>query len=305
MNRIFFVIIIAAVALAGVPVLADSLITDNIIIVLDASGSMNNDMKGSGVKKMDAAKDALKATLNNLPENAQVGLLVFSAQNLDDDWVYPLSPPDMDQLLEAVYKPFPGGKTPLGAYIKKGADRLLEERERQYGYGTFRLLVVTDGEAGDPRKLERFVPEAIARGITIDVIGVDMAGTHTLATKVHSYRSANDPESLARAVAQVFAEIGDTTTGDTGEDAFDELADLPEELASAMLTALSTTQNMPLGQNPDFKAQSEPAPKAPATATKKSGGKKSGRLFGLPISLVVVIVIIIFVKTLRSSRKRR
>ena len=76
--------------------------------------------------------------------------------------------------------------------MKKGADTLLKARKSQYGYGSYRLLVVTDGEASDPGLVERFTPDIISRGIITDVIGVDMNKAHTLATKVHSYRSAND-----------------------------------------------------------------------------------------------------------------
>ena len=85
--------------------------------------------------------------------------------------------------------------------MKRGADALLKAREKQFGYGTYRLLIVTDGEAGDPRLVESFTPDIISRGITIDVIGVEMPSRHTLATRVHSYRNANDPESLRQAIS--------------------------------------------------------------------------------------------------------
>jgi len=92
-------------------------------------------------------------------------LLVFSAKGVETDWLYPLGPRDDAKLMQAIDRPQPGGGTPLGAYLKKGTDRLLEERAKQFGYGTFRLLVVTDGEAGDKELVERYTPEVIARGI--------------------------------------------------------------------------------------------------------------------------------------------
>jgi hypothetical protein len=138
----------------------------------------------------------------------------------------------------------------LGAYLKKGADRLLEERARQFGYGTFRLLVVTDGEAGDQKLVERFTPEVIARGITVDVIGVAMDQRHTLATRVHSYRSANDPASLTRAIAEVFGEIGGRGRDVAGAEAFAELQPIPSEVAQAMIQALSASGNQPIGERP-------------------------------------------------------
>ena len=83
----------------------------------------------------------------------------------------------------------------------------------------------------DPDRLQ----EEKARGITIDVIGVEMASRHTLATRVHSYRNANNPESLRQAISEVFAEVASSDGGTAGEDAFELIADLPEVTASAML----------------------------------------------------------------------
>ena len=56
-----------------------------------------------------------------------------------------------------------------------------------------------------------------------------MASRHTLATKVHSYRNANDPESLKQAISEVFAEVASGDAGPGGENAFELITDLPEE----------------------------------------------------------------------------
>ena len=235
-------------------------IADNVVIVLDASGSMAQPLPRSGTDKMTAAKAALKKVLKTVPENTHIGLLVFSAKDLKDDWVYPLGPRDDARLTQAIDRLQPHGSTPLGAYLKKGADRLLEERAKQFGYGTFRLLAVTDGEASDQPLVERFTPEIIARGVTVDVIGVNMSQRHTLATKVHSYRSANDAGSLQRAVAEVFGEIGGSSKDVTSAEAFAELKSIPAEVAQAMIQALAVSGNQPIGE----RAQRSPAPPAPA-----------------------------------------
>jgi hypothetical protein len=237
---------------------------DNVVIVLDSSGSMSQPLPGSGMDKMTAAKAALKQVLQTVPESTQVGLLVFSAKGVDDDWVYPLGPRDDARLMQAIERPQPGGGTPLGRYLKKGADRLLEARARQFGYGTFRLLVVTDGEADDSKPVDRYTPEIIARGITLDVIGVAMKQNHTLATRVHSYRSANDPASLKQAIAEVFGEIGGTGHDVAGAEAFAELAPIPGEVAQRMIQALASSGNQPIGERP--RSATEAAQPAPATA---------------------------------------
>jgi hypothetical protein len=204
---------------------------------------------------MTAAKAALKQVLKNVPQTTQIGLLVFSAKGTDTDWVYPLGPRDDVKLTQAIDRLMPGGGTPLGRYLKKGADRLLEARAKQFGYGTFRLIVVTDGEADDQKEVDRFTPEVIARGITVDVIGVAMSQRHTLATRVHSYRSANDPASLQRAVAEAFGEIGGRGNDAVTTETFAELKPIPAEAAQAMLQALSSSGNHPIGERPPVKPE--------------------------------------------------
>ena len=238
-------------------------VTDNVVVVVDASGSMGEPMGGSS--RMSVAKEALKQVLEQIPDTTHVGILVFPRGN----WVYPLGPRKESMLAGAIDSIQSGGATPLGDYMKRGADALLKARRKQFGYGTYRLLVVTDGEANDRDKVEVFTPDIISRGITIDCIGVEMASRHTLATKVHSYRNANDPESLKQAISEVFAEVASGDAGPGGENAFELIADLPEATASAMLKSLSTSGNQPIGEVPSMRAADPPSP---SPAPSYSGG---------------------------------
>ena len=243
-------------------------VTDNVVVVVDASGSMGTPMGGS--TRMSVAKDALKQVLEQIPDTTHVGILVFPLGN----WVYPLGPRKESMLAGAIDSIQSGGGTPLGEYMKRGADVLLNARRKQFGYGTYRLLVVTDGEAGDARQVEAYTPDIISRGITIDCIGVEMASRHTLATKVHSYRNANDPESLKQAISEVFAEVASGDAGPGGENAFELIADLPEATASAMLKSLSTSGNQPIGEVPSMRAANPPSP---SPAPSYSGGTTSSQ----------------------------
>jgi len=243
-------------------------VTDNVVVVVDASGSMGAPMGGS--TRMSVAKDALKQVLEQIPDTTHVGILVFPRGN----WVYPLGPRKESMLAGAIDSIQSGGATPLGDYIKRGADALLKARRKQFGYGTYRLLVVTDGEATDRGKVEAFTPDIISRGITIDCIGVEMASRHTLATKVHSYRNANDPESLKQAISEVFAEVASGDAGPGGENVFELIADLPEATASAMLKSLSTSGNQPIGEVPSMRAADPPSP---SPAPSYSGGTTSSQ----------------------------
>jgi uncharacterized protein YegL len=310
---------VAAIVLFGsliVPLARAQEAVDNVVIVLDASGSMAGRLPGSNLDKMTAAKAALKQVLKSVPENTHIGLLVFSAKGVETDWLYPLGPRDDARLMQAIDRPQPGGGTPLGAYLKKGTDRLLQERAKQFGYGTFRLLVVTDGEAGDQDLVERYTPEVIARGIKVDVIGVAMNQRHTLATRVHSYRSANDPASLQRAIAEVFGEIGGSGNDVSSAEAFAELKPIPAEVAQTMIQALSSSGNQPIGEQPRS-SKASPAPNAgtrtpsasppPVPSVPQRSGRVAGpvaAVFGAFFCFGIFFLVLAFV-VLRAIKKSR
>ncbi|MDD5091841.1 MAG: VWA domain-containing protein [Candidatus Wallbacteria bacterium] len=275
---------------------------DNIVIVLDASGSMSEQMAG-GVK-MNVAKEALANVLESLPPGTNIGLLVFSAGNCQD-WIYDLGPVEPSRLREAVYLPRPHGNTPLGAYIKKGADRLLEQRELQNGYGSFRLLVVTDGEATDSDLMKRYVPEVLSRGIIMDVIGVNMKQKHMLSQSAHSYRSADDPETLKAAIKDVLAEIGSGQDTAVMEEAFAAISPLPVEMAGEIIRALASSGNEPIGVKKSVKVQTPASGQAkvqPAPAHRPAKKKESKGMRAL-FKLVVVAMIFLIIAKVGGARK--
>jgi len=287
--------------LAASPAVRAQQYHDNVVIILDASGSMKEKVWGSNVDKITAAKAALKTVLKTVPESTHIGLLVFSSKNLRDEWVYPLGPRKDEELARAIDLPEAYNGTPLGRYLKQGADRLLQERAKQFGYGTYRLLVVTDGEAQDQNLVEAYTPEIIARGITVDVIGVNMRQAHTLATKVHSYRRANDPAALSRALAEILGEVSQTRTDTAGGEAFALLAPIPAEVAAAAVQALSVSGNQPIGERPKkvgvappavtSAPPARPAPPAPSPPPPAPAPPRAHKFPGWMVVVAVVVVI--------------
>lgn len=293
--------------LLGAPVVADdALYVDNVVIVLDGSGSMEQKMRSAGVPKMKAAKAALHAVLGQLPETTHVGLLVFSA-GIAQPWAHPLGPRSTADMKRSIDSVSAGGSTPLGAYMKIGADRLLEKRARQFGYGSYRLLIVTDGEASDRKLVEQHTPEIVGRGITVDVIGVDMQKSHTLATKVHSYRRADNPQTLQTAIAEVFAEVSTEDTGaGAGGDAFEAISPLSHEMAAAILSVLGKHVNEPIGGSAAVKQAAQPRsgaarrqtqgqqPSQPPTTDSQSNtnGDTGSGFFACCFVLFVIVVIV-------------
>ncbi|MBL9137253.1 MAG: VWA domain-containing protein [Verrucomicrobiales bacterium] len=272
-HRLSGLLAISAIAFFAGPAepgaVAAETVPASVVILLDSSGSMSERMPGTSHSKLTAAKGALKEVLRRMPASTHVGLLVFGGGS--DTWVYPLGPRDDDRLQAGIDGLRADGGTPLGAYIKLSADRLLAERARNLGYGTYRLLIVSDGEAQDQELVNRYTPEVMARGITIDVIGVAMQRRHTLATRVHSYRAANNAEALRLALTDVLAEVGGTQKDLAEGDAFALLAPIPDELAMAALQALSRVANQPIGErSASTEAAPDPRPASPAVPSPPS-----------------------------------
>lgn len=245
---------------------------DNIVIILDASGSMANAMPGSHRSKMQVAKNALTKVLSNIPASTQVGLLVFSGRNKSGDWLQSLGPMDqqqLDQTLQALSRLTADGSTPLGKYLKIGADRLLEQRKKQMNLGTCTLLIITDGEASDMALVKGHTPDILSRGIRMEVIGVAMADDHSLAHKVHRYRRADNPEALDQAIAQTMAEVGSRATdGSSDSESFALIASLPDGIPQAVIKELTTFNDSPIRSAQGTKSPAaQPAPRPSAVNT--------------------------------------
>ncbi|RMF42850.1 MAG: VWA domain-containing protein, partial [Planctomycetota bacterium] len=161
------------------PLLAEQVV----VIVLDDSGSMDETMRTERgrVRKIDAAKEALRDVVVKLPEDTQVGVLALNTEVDGSPWIAPVGPVSRTALLRQLDRVDANGGTPLGQAMKEAADALLQLREKQV-YGLYRLLIVTDGEANDQHLVDGYLPDILGRGIVVDVIGVDMRGDHSLAT---------------------------------------------------------------------------------------------------------------------------
>ncbi len=278
----------------------------NVVVVLDDSGSMNDKMrKQRGTTRIEAAKSALLTVLDSLPPDSKVGVVLL---NGGGKWLLPLGEVDRDTMRTTISSLRAKGGTPLGRFMKVGTDALLELREKEH-YGDYRLLIVTDGEAGDKRYVNSYLPDILSRGITVDVIGVDMKKSHSLATKVHSYRSADDPASLTKAVQEVFAE---TTGGasDAEESDFELLQGIPVEFAQAALLSLAESGDAPIGEvarSPES-SNARPANNAGSSTNTPGSSGNSGRRggsFGTYVMLFFVFIALMQIIKAATSGVRR
>jgi hypothetical protein len=286
---------------------AQALGGQNVVVVLDDSGSMQDSMQSDRrTRKIDAAKQALLTVLDKLPEDARMGLVVLNGGG-PDHWMVRLGPVDAARTRGAVQRVYANGGTPLGEIMKAGTDALLAQREEDR-YGTYKLLVVTDGEATDQELVEAYLPDILSRGIVVDVIGVDMRQDHSLATRVHTYRRADDQASLQQAISEVV--LGETAAGpgDAGESDFELLVGLPNEVATAALDAFSNAGNQPIGRKaaPPIPVATTPAGAMIPPADFESGGGVSffSMLSGC-CGIVCVGVLVLAVLVLVVSSKKQ
>ncbi len=213
-----------------------------VVVILDDSGSMKQAMP-SGMLRIDAAKQALTSVLSQLPSDTRVGVLTLNTRLNGDPWIVPMGRIVDSDWRERIDRIRANGGTMLGEFSKTGAEALLKLRAADR-YGTYRLLIVTDGEASDPAVLSSYLPDILSRGLTLDVIGVSMASEHSLASLAHSYRSADDADSLTTAISEVFAE----TTGDdqSSQSDFDLLEGLPDGVSEEIIKSLTVVNNEPI-----------------------------------------------------------
>lgn len=216
----------------------------NVVIVFDDSGSMGTPLRSNGrITRMEAARTALIEVVSKLPDDTNLGIVLLNGDW--QNWKVPFGTLNKQNAISKIQTIGPTGGTPLGGCMKVGTDVLMQHREKQR-YGIYKLLIVTDGEANDQNLVDLYTPDIVSRGLTVDVIGVDMMSTHTLATKVNNYRKADDPNSLKVAIAATFAE----TSGDdkSSNDDFSIIAAIPEKMAPKLLQAIQVNSNYPIGE---------------------------------------------------------
>ena len=249
----------------------------HVAVVLDDSGSMGEGMPGTRGTKMDAAKAALRGVFAALPPGARVGLFALNTSSSSPGGGYellPIAEPDpgaVDRVLNNIRA---DGGTPLGERLEQATAALQTLRAARQ-YGDYRLLIVTDGEVSDADRLEAAVPRALGAGLTVDVIGVAMAGDHTLATRVDRYRRADDPAALRAALEEVLAEsTGSSDAGDESD--YDLIAPLPDGAAAVALTALADTSSADPGGVEEADVASGGPPNRPLPPPAPSPGPAPG-----------------------------
>jgi hypothetical protein len=280
----------------------DELLKDNIIIVLDASGSMNESM--GKTNRLNVAKKAIITVVQTLNQNSNIALLVFSGVNKPSDWLHPLGSLNLEQMNTNLRKLSPGGGTPLGAFMQ-GARKVLEsQKKKQLGYGTYRMLILTDGHATDNKLVLQETPLILGSGIYLDVIGVAMNQSHALATKANSYRSAMDQNALMQAMKTVLSEVGNQANQKDTQETFDILEPLDHKMAAIMIKGLASNPGdlkTMISQAPGPKTQIAPKAQKPVQQNTSSAKTKKEEGGGFGSIFIIAFAVIVFLSFLRKK----
>jgi uncharacterized protein with von Willebrand factor type A (vWA) domain len=226
----------------------DQQANDYIVVLLDASGSMDETIHVTGQQKMVAAKIALTDMISGLDQDTHIGLLVMEGNV--NGWAYPLGPLNKTKFLAAVKHVRSDGGTPLGTFMATATNALLKERAKNRNTGNYRLVILTDGvvKGNEARMVERFTPEILGRDIKVQAIGLDMKSDHVLQTMVQ-YSAADDGEQLQTQMRKAVAEIP-ASDPVASKAALDRIRHLTPEEAMMILQAIGTGEfnNTPIGQ---------------------------------------------------------
>lgn len=167
------------------------------MIVLDDSGSMGSDL--------EQAKAAVMQTIKMMDPHDRVGVLALNA-----GLVLPITTvEDASLTLQNALLPLrPTGSTPLGPALSAARDFLSAEAARARSFGTYRIILTTDGAADDSERLIAEVKETVnTTPIQVATIGIGIGRRHVLNAEGNtSYVAVDDVSKLGEALQAVAAE---------------------------------------------------------------------------------------------------
>src|SRR3954451_19049164 len=197
--------VLAVAAAPPPPAAADTAKPTSMVLVLDASGSMN-ESDGHGSTKIASARTAMKTIINELSPDLKVGLRVYgqkvaSSQKAkacqDTQLASPVTPLDRPALTTAVGKVTAKGETPIGLSLQKAAADIPAGEVGS-------IILVSDGE--DPCA----PPEPCAVAKQLAASGVKLT-VDTLGLKVNG-AAKSQLSCIATATGGTFTDVRDTAT---------------------------------------------------------------------------------------------
>ncbi len=201
-------------------VLDQNRVRRNYVLAIDASGSMadNDNCAPGNDPKFTVVRPAVEEFLRSLGPDDYLSLMSFQGEQADV--LVPLGPVNSALIFSAMSQILPNGGTPIGRTLFRAAEMLEAQAQRQAGYGEYTIVLVTDGAASDPERMNAALDTiTLNTPIVIQTIGFCIRNNHALNDPSRVvYRAADDGEALREGLAAAVAEAQDFTT-----DGFEQL----------------------------------------------------------------------------------
>ncbi|MCB0336023.1 MAG: VWA domain-containing protein, partial [Bdellovibrionales bacterium] len=207
--KLFSALVIALLALIG-SLIAESE-KENVIIVLDASGSMWGQVNQE--PKISIAKRVVQDLVNDWSLSSDIGLIAYGHRRKGDckdiETIIPVSSPDPAQFKKVLSSLSAKGKTPLSDAVENAAETL------KYKENAATVILVSDGIETcdrDPCKLASAL-ESSGVNFTTHVVGFDLSQEdqgkiRCIADNTGGkFLAAHDAESLKASMEEAIQEI--------------------------------------------------------------------------------------------------
>lgn len=205
---------------------------ENVMVVLDASGSMWGQI--DGVTKIEIARDTLRSALSDLSPEDPIGLIAYGHRRQGDcddiELVSPVQAGTAEAIADAVDEITPSGKTPLSAAVRLAAEELKSTENNAT------VILLTDGLEtcnADPCALGRELEES-GVDFTVHVIGLGLTRDEDrqmscLAEETGGlYLSADNADELGDALEETIGHTEEDVTEEEPIDFSEATLDAPE-----------------------------------------------------------------------------
>ncbi|MBU0632515.1 VWA domain-containing protein [bacterium] len=188
----------------------DPTLRKNIIVIFDDSGSM----AGLINSRITRAKKATSQFIKHLPSTYNLGVYA-----LNGGYVFSLQSVDANQrkrATERINALKARGTTPITKALSLASKELRKQQQKQAGYGSYTIVIVTDGVADNPTAMFAEVDRVIEQGITIKTIGIDI-NRHGL-REVTDFVEASSVKQLVSAMQRAINAEVSSNTGFVAQD---------------------------------------------------------------------------------------
>lgn len=189
-------------------------------IVLDNSGSMNDDRcVPKKQTKFKVAQTALVGFIDSLSPDDNLAVAVFDGRTARMVVDYGHGAVHLQAAKQSITSLKADEETPLWGALDFAKGEMLTQLQRQAGYGTHRLIVVTDGESRDYVPAPKAEEIVLETPVEVHVIGFCTGSGHSLNVEgVTAFYTADDPDQLAAGLRATQAEVGDFQATSFDED---------------------------------------------------------------------------------------